>query len=59
MLLVLFTMDGNKQEEKWLIVEHNALKWIKANNALSKRSHGRVPMANGMIVTSTSQLRWL
>jgi hypothetical protein len=26
MLLVLFTMDGNKQEEKWLIVEHNALK---------------------------------
>jgi hypothetical protein len=29
-------MDGNKHEKKWLVVERNALKWIKANNALPK-----------------------
>jgi len=31
-------MDGNKQEEKQSVVEHNALKWAKTNNALSKGS---------------------
>lgn len=26
MMLVLSIMDGNKQEGKWLVVKHNALK---------------------------------
>jgi len=29
-------MDGNRQEGKWLIVEHKALKWAKANSASPK-----------------------
>ncbi len=32
------TMDGNKQEGKWLTIEHKALKWAKANNAPPKGS---------------------
>jgi hypothetical protein len=31
-------MDGNKQKGKWLFIEHSALKWVKANNALPKIS---------------------
>jgi len=30
---MLSAMDGNKQEEKWLVVERKTLKWAKANNA--------------------------
>jgi len=30
------TMDGNKQKGEWLIVEHKALKWVKANGAFPK-----------------------
>jgi len=29
-------MDGNRQERKWLIVEHKVLKWAKRNNAPPK-----------------------
>jgi hypothetical protein len=34
--VVSFTMDGNKQEKKWLVVEHKALKWAKAKNSPPK-----------------------
>ncbi len=27
-----FVMDGSKQENKQLTIEHKALKWVKANN---------------------------
>ncbi len=30
---MLSAMDGNKQEEKLLVVERKSLKWAKANNA--------------------------
>jgi hypothetical protein len=32
MMWISFVMDGNKQKRNWLIIKHNALKWIKANN---------------------------
>jgi len=35
---MLSAMDGNRQEGKWLVIEHNALRWVKANNASPKRS---------------------
>jgi len=38
MMWMLFTMDGNRQEGKWLIIERKALKWAKANSAPPKRS---------------------
>jgi len=59
MMWMLFIMDGNRQEKKWLVVKHNALKWAKANNASPKKLFWRVPMANGMIVTLSSWLWWL
>jgi hypothetical protein len=31
-------MDENRQEEKQSVIEHNALKWAKTNNALPKGS---------------------
>jgi len=34
MMWVSFAMDGNKQERKWLAIEHKALKWAKTNSAL-------------------------
>jgi len=51
MMWVSFAMDKNKQEGKWLTMECNASKWIKANNAFSKGSPSQVPIAKGMIVT--------
>jgi hypothetical protein len=53
------TMDGNRQEGKWLIIEYNALKWAKVNSALPKGPPWWVPMVNGMIMTSPSWLWWL
>jgi len=51
-------MHGNKQEGKQLIVvKHKALKWAKMNNALPKGSLCQVPMADGMAMTSLSQLQ--
>jgi hypothetical protein len=26
-------MDENRQEKKWLIIKHKALKWVKTNSA--------------------------
>jgi hypothetical protein len=40
MMWMSSTMDRNRQEGKWLAIEHSALKWIKANNAPSKGSPG-------------------
>jgi len=59
MIWVSSIIDGNRQEGKWLVVEHKALKWAKANNGPPKRSHWRIPIINGMIVTSPSRLQWL
>jgi len=59
MMWVSFTMGGNRQEEKWLVVKPKALKWAKANSAPPKGSPWQIPMANGMIMTSPSRLRWL
>jgi len=36
MMWVSFAMDRNKQEGKWLALERNALKWVKANNVPPK-----------------------
>ncbi len=33
MTWVSSTMDGNKQEGKWLAIKYKALKWAKTNNA--------------------------
>jgi hypothetical protein len=49
MMWVSFAMDGNRQEGKWLVVEHKALKWVKANNAPPKGSPWWVPMADGWL----------
>jgi hypothetical protein len=43
MMWMWSTMDGNKQEGKWLVVEHKALKWVKANNTPSKGSLDESP----------------
>jgi hypothetical protein len=52
------TMDGNRQERKRLIVvEHKTLKWVKVNSALPKGSFCQAPMADGMTMTSFSQLQ--
>jgi hypothetical protein len=59
MMWMSFIMVGNKQEGKWLIIECKALKWIKANSAPPKGSLCWVPMVNGTIVTSISQLWWM
>jgi hypothetical protein len=44
MMWMSYTMDGNRQEGKWLVVERKNLKWVKANSALEKitltNSHG-------------------
>jgi hypothetical protein len=47
MMWMLFVMDGNKQEGKWLNIESKALKWAKANSTPHKRSPWWVPMADG------------
>jgi len=36
MMWMSFAMDGNKQEGKWITLEHKALKWVKTNNAPPK-----------------------
>ncbi len=60
MIWMSFTMDGNRQERKWLIViKHKTLKWIKVNSAPPKGSFCQVPMVDGMTMTSLSQLQWL
>jgi hypothetical protein len=59
MMLVSSAMDENKQERKWLIIKHSALRWAKTNNASSKISPWQIPIAYGMIVTSSSWLWWL
>ncbi len=52
MMCMSFAMDGNIHEMKWLVVEHKALKWVRVNNAFPKGSPWRVPMVDGIIVTS-------
>jgi len=59
MMWMSFTINGNRQGGKWLTIKCRALKWIRANSALPKGSPWWVPMANGMIMTLFSQLRWL
>jgi hypothetical protein len=49
-------MDRNKQEGKRLVIERKALKWVKTNSVFLKGSPCWVPMADGMIMTSLSQL---
>jgi hypothetical protein len=53
------TTHGNRQEGKQLTINCKALKWARANDTLFKGSPSRVPMANGMTVTSPSRLWWL
>ncbi len=38
MMWMLFAMDGKRHEGKWVVVERNALKWVKGNNAPPKGS---------------------
>jgi len=38
MMHVSFAMDGNSQEGKQLVIECKALKWVKTNSDLHKRS---------------------
>ncbi len=59
MMWMSFIIDGNKQYGKWLIVERNALKWAKANNAPPKGSPWLAPIVDGMIMTLSSWSRWL
>jgi len=59
MMWMSFAMNRNKQEKKWLAIEHKALKWVKMNNVGSKGSPWRIPMVDGMIMTSRSRLWWL
>jgi len=56
---VPFAMDGNSQEGKQLVIECKALKWVKTNSDLHKRSLWWVPMVDGIIVTLLSWLWWL
>jgi hypothetical protein len=51
---VSYTMDGNRQEGKQLIIERSVLKWIKVNYAFLKGSPWQVLMVDGMIVTLPS-----
>jgi hypothetical protein len=43
MMWVSSTMDGNKQEGKWLDVKCKALKWAKSNSAPPKDHLDKVP----------------
>jgi hypothetical protein len=52
---VSFTIDGNIQERKWLVVEHKAVKWAKTTSASPKGSPWQVPMVEGMIMMSVKQ----
>ncbi len=36
MMWISSVMNGNRQENKQSVIEHNALKWIKTNNAPPK-----------------------
>jgi hypothetical protein len=54
MMWVSSTMDGNRQEGKWLAIEHKALKWANANSAPSKGSPWWVPMVKRKTMTSSS-----
>jgi hypothetical protein len=47
-------MDGNRQENKQLIVKHKALKWARTNNVHPNKTPSWVPMVEGMIMTSLS-----
>jgi hypothetical protein len=38
MMCMSFVMDGNRQENKRLLVKHKALKWVKVNSTFPKRS---------------------
>jgi hypothetical protein len=33
MMWMSSTMDGNRKEGKWIVVERKALKWAKTNSA--------------------------
>jgi hypothetical protein len=58
MMRMSSAMGGNKQQRKQLIVvRHKTLKWIKVNSAPPKGSLCRVPMVDGMTMTSFSQLQ--
>jgi hypothetical protein len=59
MMWVSSIMDGNRQKKKRLAIECKALKWANANSAPPKGSPLWVPMVEGMIMTSPSQLWWL
>jgi hypothetical protein len=54
MMWVSYAMDVNKQKGKQLVIESNALKWAKANNALPKGWPWQVPMIDGMTMTLLS-----
>jgi hypothetical protein len=49
MMWVLFIMDGNKQEGKWLVVECKAIKWVNANNALPRDHLDKLPWQRGWL----------
>jgi hypothetical protein len=59
MMWMSSTMDGSKQEGKWLIIKCKTLKLTKTNNAPPKRSPWWIPMENEMTMTSPSRLWWL
>jgi hypothetical protein len=50
MMWVSFIMDGNKQENKCLAIEHKALKWTEANNASPKGSLLTRPQIGPLVV---------
>ncbi len=56
MMCVSCAMDGNRQERKQIVVKCKASKKVKPNSALLKGSFWRVPMTNGITMTSPSQL---
>jgi len=51
MMWLSFAMDGNRQEKKWLIMEHKTSKWVNADSAPPKGSFWRVPMIKWVTMT--------
>ncbi len=47
MMWMSFTMGWNRQEGKWLIVDHKALKWVNANSAPTIGHLGGFPWQKG------------
>ncbi len=58
-ICVLSTMVRNMYKGNQLIMDHKALKCVRANNGWPNGLPYKIPMIDGMTLTSPSWLQWL